>query len=446
MYLEINAKELVKVAKLCKKVIDKKSVLPVLAQIKVDVTSGKATFSCTNLETGLIINVDCVTEGQGSFLIPFKAIENLKPEGKIVVKYENSIEIKKDTGSVVLSPDNVEDFPVIETDEIKYDMAEDFLDKVMGCLPAVSTEESRYVLTGVCIQKDAIVGTDGRRMHVYETVNPDVFSLFNSSGIILPIKTIKLLNSIIKSEKNKEIRFGITGKVILKERGRIHPLEPELARPKIQEPNQMTFQVGNATLISKLIEGRYPKWKNVIPDEERTLITFDKNLLLTALQDSLNYTDKKEPTVMMYFNTNPEKKLDIYTDGCSIIGKFYTNIPIATNESVVPFGIGISSKYLLDALNVIGTEAVNFEFSAPLKPIQLKSTNGDKALYLVMPVRTEEPVQPYAVYCELEKQRETINVETSPDITDEVNEPEKPISTQEIQPETAPVYTETTPV
>ena len=112
MKLTINAKDLVKITKLCKKVIDKKNPLPILSSIKVDVAPNKATFSCTNLDLGIIITRECVTEGEpGSFLLPFKTVEKLNPEGAVEIKYENSIEIKKDTGNILLKPDNVEDSP-----------------------------------------------------------------------------------------------------------------------------------------------------------------------------------------------------------------------------------------------------------------------------------------------------------------------------------------------
>ena len=422
LYFEINSKDMVKVAKLCKKVIDKKAVLPILSSLKVDVMPVKVSFSCTNLDQALIISTECQTQGEGSFLLPFKTIENLNPEGKVIVKYENSIEIKKDTGSVILKADNVEDFPVIPRDEVKYDLSEDFINKLEGCLPAVSEDETRYVLNGICIQKDSIVATDGRRLHLYKADNPEIFSLFDKSGIILPSKTAKLLHAIAKSEKNVKIRTGMEGKIVAKERGRIHPMQPELNRPKIEKPAQVTFQVGNILLVSKLIDGKFPNWRQVITDEAKITVEIDKDLLLSTLEDSLNSADSKNPVVMMHFDTETDK-LEIYTDNSlRNNSEFCSSLSFVNGNSAAPFGMAVNPEFVNDALDVIDEERVKLMFAEPLKPVILQSQENDKALFVIMPVRVNEPVVSYAEFCEQKKQKEEKKTEEQCNSEESINQ------------------------
>lgn len=408
MNIELNAKDLTKIIKLGKKVISKKAPVPALSQFKVDVLKNKAVFSCTDLETGLIISLDCVTEGEGSFLLPFKCIENMKPEGNIVIRYENSIEIKRESGSIMIKPDNVEDFPVIAQDETKYEMPPDFINMLAGCLPAVSEDQCRYVLNGVFVQREAIVATDGRRLHMYNADNPEIFSLFPGSGIILPLKAVKIIGAIAKIEKNTTVKIGIENKIILKERGRIHPIEESLARPKYEEPKQVTFQIGNIMLVSKLIEGRFPNYKQVISDEERRVVTVDRNLLITALQDSMAYNDSKEPFIMLYCNANETSSIDVYTNSQpGNDGRFYTQIPVLLDSPGPSFGFAINAQYAIDVLDVLESDNIIFKFSEPMRPLVFECPDkGNNGLFIVMPVRTDEPVLEYKQFCEREKRKE----------------------------------------
>lgn len=411
MKLTINAKDLVRIVKLAKKVIDKKNPLPILSCIKVDVTAGKATFSCTNLDIAILTTAECKTEGEGIFMLPFKSVENLKPEGSIEITYENSIEIKKDTRNILLKADNVEDFPLIQTDELKYDLAEDFIEKLKGCLPAVSEDECRYVLNGVCIQREAIVSTDGKRMHYFRADNPEILSLFKS-GVILPGKAVKILESIAKSEKIEQVKLGMTCKNICKEMGRIHPIEAELSRPRLGEPAQVTFQIGNTILVSKLIEGRFPNWRAVISKNTGAAVSVNREQLLSAMQESIGYVDSKNPVVLMHFNKGETANLEIYTDSNSKDkSRFYTSIPAIIDEQFVSTGLAINPEFVIDSLDAIGEENVKIMLADPLNPVTFQGQNDSTGTFVLMPVRTDLPVVSYTESCKREKQKEEKEIE-----------------------------------
>lgn len=191
MFIEMDSKILAKAVKIFKKTINKKA-LPILEQVKFEVSPGKVLLAATDLDTAVMINVYCKTEGEGSFLVPLKTLENIKPNGLIVFRFENSIEIQKSTGNVILKPDNVEEYPVIPMEPVNYELDPGFINGLECCLPAVSEDQCRYVLNGLCMENGKIIATDGRRLHAYEVTGPDVFSLFDKSGVILPTKTIKL--------------------------------------------------------------------------------------------------------------------------------------------------------------------------------------------------------------------------------------------------------------
>jgi DNA polymerase-3 subunit beta len=435
MRIEINSKEMIKVVKLCKKVIDKKATLPVLSQIKLDVSQNKVAFSATNLETALKIDIECITQGEGSFLLPLKMVENIKPNGKIVINYENNIEIKKESGCITIRPDDVNDFPAIPQDQIKYVLDGEFINKVKGCLSSVSTDEARYILNGVSLQRDAIVGTDGRRLHVFEADNQNIPE-FDNPGIILPQKTIKVLMSAAKLEKGKLVKIGLNAKVIAKERCRVHPIESELAKPKLGKPEHITFKIGSITLVSKLIDGKFPNWRLAVPKykEEAVVVKIQKEPLINSLKESLDYTDPKSPAVILYFNTNGEKKLDVYTSQYTQKGKYYTCMPIMTDGSPASFGLSINAQYVIDALKEVNDEkdCVKIKYIDPLKPIAIESAKNKNGMFIIMPFKIDEPVISYSEYCEKEKERENIKTENIPD---------EEVSEKDCQNEDSPVPT-----
>lgn len=386
MYFEINnSKELVKTIRLLKKVINKKTILPILTQVKVKVRTDKVVFSATDVDVSIEIEMNCKTEGEGSFLIPLRTLENIKSNGIVKFNYENTIEIQKSSGSIKINPDNVEDYPVFPEVKAGHELNEAFIEGLRVTLPAVSTDQTRYVLNGICLQDSIIVATDGKRLHFYEYDNYDLLSDVGQNGVVVPTKVINLLLTAVKSSKTKNILAGIESRVIQKEPA-ISEIEPKLIK----------FVIDGITLTSKLIDGKFPEWKSVIPTTTYSTVTIKRDALLEVLIESLEYTDTHEPRVKLYFGD----KLDVYTTNSE--SKYHTDVPLDNFHSY--FGLTMYTKYLIDILNVSENE-ITLKFSKSLMPVLIES-NGKK--FVVISIN--EDTVPYDEFCEQEKQKETDKV------------------------------------
>ena len=224
---------------------------------------------------------------------------------------------------------------------------------------AVSTDESRYVLNGIFLSlkdhKMTMVATDGRRLAL---VDEDVDVTEESAGeFIIPAKAVNELNRLLQEKGEVEIRYA---------------------------ENQASFNLkdekGNSVLIvTKLIEGNYPNYRQVIPSETKERITLVREEFLHALRRAEIMTSDKSNSVKLSFGKN---KLEI-TANSPEVGEAKESL--AVNYKGAEMAIAFNPKYMLDPLNALSNDEVFLELIDELSPGVLK-INGP-FLYVVMPMR-----------------------------------------------------------
>ncbi len=224
---------------------------------------------------------------------------------------------------------------------------------------AVSTDESRYVLNGIFISlkdhKMTMVATDGRRLAL---VDEEVDISEKSAGeFIVPAKAVTELNRLLQDKGDVEIKFG---------------------------ENQASFALKDdkgfsVLLITKLIEGNYPNYRQVIPAEAKERIPLVREEFLQALRRAEIMTSEKANSVKLAFGKN---NLAI-TANSPEVGE--ARETLAVNYKGKEMAIAFNPRYLIDALNALGEDEVFFELIDELSPGVLK-INGP-FLYVVMPMR-----------------------------------------------------------
>jgi DNA polymerase-3 subunit beta len=224
---------------------------------------------------------------------------------------------------------------------------------------AVSTDESRYVLNGIFISlkdhKMTMVATDGRRLAL---VDEEVEILEKSSGeIIVPAKAVGELNRLLQEKGEIEIKFG---------------------------ENQASFALKDekgfsVLVITKLIEGNYPNYRQVIPGEAKERVPLAREELVQALRRAEIMTSEKANSVKLTFGKN---NLAI-TANSPEVGE--ARETLAVNYKGKEMAIAFNPRYLIDALNALNEDEVFFELIDELSPGVLK-INGP-FLYVVMPMR-----------------------------------------------------------
>ncbi len=224
---------------------------------------------------------------------------------------------------------------------------------------AISTDESRYVLNGIFISfkdhKMTMVATDGRRLAL---VDEEADVTDSSQGdFIIPAKTVNELNRLLQDKGDLEIRYT---------------------------ENQASFALKDEKgpgilVVSKLIEGNYPNYRQVIPAETKERVPLQREEFLHALRRAEIMTSDKANSVKLNFGQN---KLEI-TANSPEVGE--AKETLAVNYKGQNVAIAFNPKYLIDPLTALVNDEVFFEMIDELSPGVLK-INGP-FLYVVMPMR-----------------------------------------------------------
>jgi DNA polymerase-3 subunit beta len=236
-------------------------------------------------------------------------------------------------------------------------------EKVRGMMKktsfAISTDESRYVLNGIFISlkdhKMTMVATDGRRLAL---VDEEVDVSEKSQGeFIAPAKAVGELNRLLQDKGTVEIRYT---------------------------ENQASFTLkdeknGSVLIVTKLIEGNYPNYRQVIPTEVKERVSLGREEFLHALRRAEIMTSDKSNSVKLTFGKN---NLAI-TANSPEVGEARESIAI--NYKGKEMAIAFNPKYMIDPLNALANDEVFIELIDELSPGVLK-INGP-FLYVVMPMR-----------------------------------------------------------
>ena len=224
---------------------------------------------------------------------------------------------------------------------------------------AISSDESRYVLNGIFISlkdhKMTMVATDGRRLAL---ADEEVDVSEKSQGeFIIPSKAVNELNRLLQDKGDIELRYA---------------------------DNQAAFALkdekgGTILIISKLIEGNYPNYRQVIPAETKERVALVREEFLHALRRAEIMTSEKSNSVKLNFGKN---RLEI-TANSPEVGE--AKETLAINYKGPEMAIAFNPRYMIDPLNALANDEVFLELIDELSPGVLK-INGP-FLYVVMPMR-----------------------------------------------------------
>lgn len=203
-----------------------------------------------------------------------------------------------------------------------------------------------------------IVGTNGHRLAVIETTA--ITSIKNSDEeevrIIVPRKSCSELRKHLK-DYNTEITISITDNYIL-------------------------FTIGDVVFYARAVEGRYPRYEAVIPQNDKKA-SIERIPFLKALKRVIVISKGNTNVVKLEFT---KENLLLSTVENSI-GEAKDSIEIEDYTAEDPFTVHFNGNYIIDFLNSVTDEKVTIEFNEPLMPILMKGSNSDKYQYVVMPIR-----------------------------------------------------------
>ena len=257
-------------------ITEKRSLMPILSNILIEFGTEKTTMYSTDLELSAISHVDYKTTEERKIVVHGrKFLEILKEleNGDIQLEInENTLTIRQKQTEIVLSLQDPEEFPEVkeisgyEEFTMNGRLLQEITDKVSF---AISNDETRYVLTGMHMKgsegRIVVVGTDGFRMALYQK---DIDNIKGFKGITIPKRSVSEIERIIGDEESVKLTI---------------------------DEKHIQFSTDKATVVSRIIEGNFPDYDNVIPQQSENVATVEKEHLLRGLRRVSAIMGRSEP-------------------------------------------------------------------------------------------------------------------------------------------------------
>ena len=354
--------------------------LPILSDILIKSENKNLTISATNLEIGIIANVRAKIEEEGEFSVDAKLFNNyisLLPKDRIDFQFsEDNLKIECQKQKTKIKCQSSTDFPVIPRieKEISYVVsAVEFKKAIYNILFAVSNSEIRPEISGVYLNflKDNLVltATDSYRLAEkklnYISNNKIKNNEFEAESIIIPAKTLQEVSRLLSSFKDDiGMEMGDNMEIYLEE-------------------NQIMFVYNGIELISRLVDGSYPDYKQIIPASYSSKIIINVVDLVKAVKTASLFVKSGVFDVKLDFKSN-ENELSVISSS-SQTGENVSSVDMTKDGTGAE--ITLNYKYLLDGLQNMDSEAVIFEITDSNNPCLIKPNNNENYLYLIMPIR-----------------------------------------------------------
>ena len=349
-------------------VVERKQPLPILSNVLIEKRGSSLQLTTTDLEIQISsqlndhqqINTDeAITVGAKKL----QEILRVSPEdSKISLEIkDNKVQIKINKSRFTLQTLPPTDFPKISvntTESHSFHFSQEKLKKMINMVQyAMAQQDIRYYLNGVLLVIDEtslkLIATDGHRLAFVETKinieNPKF-----KQEIILPRKTINELVKLL-SDTDEPIKFNLA-------------------------ENQAQMHFSNISLITKIIDGKFPDYNRVIPKYTNHL-TLNKVLIIQALQRAAILSNEKFKGIRFVLT---EKNLRLISSNNE---QEESQEDIETDYMGIALDIGFNVNYLLDGLNNIQEETVIFSFGDANSSILLTIPENESFKYVVMPMR-----------------------------------------------------------
>ena len=348
--------------------ISSRTTLPILNNILIETTAEGLALTATNLEIGIRKVVPAEVAMEGSTTAPARLLTDFVstlPDQDLELSLDGatqSLGLRCARFDTHIKCIEAEEFPPgprpDEGDRLEVPLDE-LVKAVEQTQMAASTDEARPVLTGVLVQVQAgnltLAATDGHRLAVRKLPAQGAGDL--EASLIVPARALAELARVLKGEP-----------------GRV-----EIIISKAR--NQIFFKAGNSELTSRLIDGKYPNYSQVIPSKSSTKVKVP-TAELTQTVRAVSLFARDSANVIRVKATSGAVTLSATTNE---VGDSKAEMSAEVEGSEIQ--IAFNARYVLDALGVIGEDEVELLFDGPLSPGLLRPPGKEHYLYVIMPVR-----------------------------------------------------------
>lgn len=349
------------------KIVSTRGSLEVLSNILLKTEKGRLCLSATNLETGINYMVGAKVESQGGLTVParlFSELVNSLPNDKITLEVKgDTLHLQSGGYESNIKGISADEFPLIPEikEEKLFSITSDKLREAINLVAfSAALDDSRPVLSGVYIKKEGqkltLAATDSYRLAEKNINLKDKNT--KKAEVIIPARTLIELSRILG-----EYKESVEVNVYLSE-------------------NQILFEADGLDFISRLIEGQFPNYQQIIPENSDTKARLAKEDLASAVKVATLFS--KENANSIKVNVKAKGKVEVASESTQV----------GDNQTVVKAEVqgkdgeaSFNGKYVTDALNAIRETEISFEISGKLNPGVLKTVKDKDYIYIIMPLR-----------------------------------------------------------
>ena len=374
MKLEVTHENLAKALGMVARTVGVRSALPILNNVLLKTEKGRLRLSATDLEVGITTWIGAKIDQEGAYTVPAKLFGDYiaAASGKTIrmEQQEGTLRVTTEEGEAAIKGLPADEFPLIpqiEGEPLLLISPLRFKEALRKTVVAAAIDETRPTLSGVLLWKEKgelrVTATDSYRLSEAKV-------------------------SVEKSGRNDAKKSGGTTKVIVPHRVaqeliRLLEAADEEVALAVSE-NQALFKTSSMTLVSRLIEGEFPNYVDIIPAKGTTTVTTATEELLRAIKVASLFA--REVGNHITLSVHPKGSLEVRATSPQV-GENVANISatIAGEEQSVSF----NARFLQDAVASIGSKETQILLTGKTSPAVFREEGNTDFLHLVMPLRTE---------------------------------------------------------
>lgn len=358
------------------KAVSSRPNIPILANVLLETEKGKLKLSATNLDIGISTWIGATIAEEGKVTVSARMLSdfvNSLKKGKIELLQQNQTLVVKSVDNVaefyIIPAEDFPRVPQVEGDALLEINALSLADTFTKTAFAASTDESRPALTGLLFkgvkEKLTIVGVDGFRLSKKELLLENDLGSKDFEEIV-PARAVSEVETLIKDISGKEdsVKIYLLG-----------------------NKNQMLFKIGDVELSTRLIEGKFPEYENILPKDYKISFKAEKTVFTDMLKVVSIFARNVVGNKTKFSVIGMDSKLQLTT----------TVVDIGNNESEIKikeiegddFETAFNVKFLQDMVNTISGEFIVFQTNGPTAPGVFLDPNDKDFIHVVMPMRVE---------------------------------------------------------
>jgi DNA polymerase-3 subunit beta len=363
MKLQVTQENLNRALNVVARVANSRNQLPILANVLVKTSEGRLSISATNLDIAITQYIGAKVSDEGSITVPARLMQDFigsLPSGTISLELKDTkLDIKTDKYQSVVNGILADDFPVmpaIQGGQSWSIPSSELRRALQQVVFAASNDESRPVLTAVLLHtvdgKLCVAATDSYRL-AEKTLGAHKID----NQLLIPASSMNDLLRILDDSAD-EVRIT-------------------------HDEQQVLFVVGDVELVTRLVDGKYPDYRKLIPEKFEFSAVVKRSEFINVAKVSSLFARESAGSVTIHLDEET-KTLSIH----SIASQLGENTSEASGKVTGNGDITLNSRYLLDGLNAFHGEDIMFGFNGKLEPTILKDPNGGDYVHIVMPLKS----------------------------------------------------------